>query len=150
MYIKTLKGTVKMPGCDDLVQNSNGFTNVYPIDEDAIACVAQASGADATIDMLMQAIADKYLAAFPNVTVYKGYVPLCDVLPPKSFAKWYRLKRDQDAGIDIMSNDIYDWVPATSDVAADNAAALAYLKKGQSANALYASSQDGSQSGSQG
>ena len=142
-YIKTVKATVKMPGRDDLVQNSNGFTNVYPIDEDAIACVAEASSEDTTIDVLMQAIADKFLAAFPNVTVHKGYVPLCEVLPPKSFAKWYKMKKDQDASIDIMFNDIYDWVPATSDLDADNAAALAYLKKGQNANALYASSQDG-------
>ena len=150
-YVKTMKATVNIPGQRGVVHNNNGFTNVYPMDQDAMTWIATNSTGDDTIESMLQAIVDKFLTAFPSVTVHQGFVALSDVLPPKSFAKWYKMQQDMDNGVNIMMNDVYDWVPATGDNDADNAAALAYLKKGREQNALFASSQDsGSQNGSQG
>ena len=72
-------------------------------------------------------------------------MPTSNVLPPKLFAKWYRMKEDMGPGLDINRNDLYDWVPTTDNNAADNAAAQAYLSKGRTENAAYASSQESSQ-----
>ena len=121
------------------------------MDQDAMTWIAANSTGDDTIESMLQAICDKFLSSFPSVAVHQGFVALSDVLPPKSFAKWYKMQQDMDNGVSIMMNDVYDWVPATGDDDADNAAALAYLKKGREQNALFASSQDsGSQNGSQG